>query len=478
MKRLDYAALAFVVYMDARPNLKALEKTLAEDEKELAELLNVAEDELTDEDEARIEELTDSVEKARKRIKALRVSDSAGRPTTGKPTRRRGDDEEDETEDARPKARRSLVIPANAKSEADKRTHGFMSFGAFAASVGKAYKEHDESAINHLTNAATTYGTESVGGDGGWLVPPDFGTSIWTKVNGEGSLAELCAPYETSRNALAFPKDETTPWDNSTGIKVFWEGEGEVATESKAKFEIETARLKKLMALVKVSEELLDDAVGLDSYLRSVTPIRMQARLNTAIVRGTGAGMPLGILNAPSLLTISKETSQDAATIIMPNINKMWERLYAPSRANAVWLINQECEHMLDGMAFIPSAVAPGGNPANMTAFLPIYMPANSISNSPYALLKGRPVMPMMPCSQLGTVGDIILVDLKQYMLLRKAQSAGIQVDTSIHLHFDQAVDTYRFMFRVQGQPIWNKVISAENGSNTYSWATTMETRS
>jgi HK97 family phage major capsid protein len=50
------------------------------------------------------------------------------------------------------------------------------------------------------------------------------------------------------------------------------------------------------MALVKVTEELLEDASGLDSYLRYWTPIKMQARLNTAVVRGNGVGKPLGII--------------------------------------------------------------------------------------------------------------------------------------------------------------------------------------
>jgi HK97 family phage major capsid protein len=208
------------------------------------------------------------------------------------------------------------------------------------------------------------------------------------------------------------------------------------------------------------------------------TPIKMQARINTAIVRGNGVGKPHGILSAASLITVSKETSQDAATIIMPNIENMWNRLYAPLRSNAIWLINQECEPMLNGMAFVPSAVAPGAALNAMTAWGPVYLPGGNIADSPYGRMKGRPVIPMNPCSALGTIGDIILTDLSQYMALRKAAAAGIRVDTSIHLHFDQAIDTYRFIFRVTGQPMWNSTISPENGSNTYSWAVALETRS
>lgn len=462
-----------------RPSLKDLRITQEEDKAALKELLAKDEAELTDEELDEIDELKDGIKARARRIGAMEIvhEEKAQNKTRGARTRTTVRDD-DEDEDEKTAARRGRALPAQPRNAVEDRKHGFANFGEFASLVGKGYKTRDSAALERLSNAATTYGTESVGGDGGWLVPPDFSTAIWQKVNGEGSLLDLCQPFETSRNSLTFPKDETTPWSNSSGIKVFWEGEGEQATESKPKFETSTARLKKLMALVKVTEELLEDSVGLDSYLRSYTPVRMQARINSAIIRGDGVGKPTGILSAPSLITISKETSQDAATIIMTNINKMWARLYAPLRANAVWLINQECEPMLDGMAFIPAAFPPGSSTTAFTSYLPVYMPPNGLRDTPFALLKGRPVMPMQPCSQLGTVGDIILADLKQYMALRKAASQGIQVDTSIHLHFDQAIDTYRFMFRVEGQPIWNTTIAAENGSATYGWAVTLETRS
>ncbi|MGB8274122.1 MAG: phage major capsid protein, partial [Alphaproteobacteria bacterium] len=226
-------------------------------------------------------------------------------------------------------SRRSAPEPATVRDPRDERTHGFRSFGAFAKTIGAATKHRDEAALNHLTMAATTYSSESSGGDGGWLVPPEFADTLWQKVSGDGSLIDRCAPFTTSRNSLSFPKDETTPWDNSAGVTVFWESEGGAGTEAKAKFEISTARLNKLMALVKVTEELLEDASGLDSYLRFWVPVKMQSRINTAIIRGNGVGKPHGILASSSLISVSKETSQDAATIIYPNVNNMWSRLYA-----------------------------------------------------------------------------------------------------------------------------------------------------
>jgi len=484
MKPITFGLLALT--MDARSGTKgtkkkdptideeivALEKEHEDLTTELAELANSEDSGDLDEDGvARMEEIENELETLDRQLRVknrLKKSQddrrTAGRRTNDRTGGKPGDKPGRET------------LPAQPINEKDRSTHGFSSLGEFASFVGLATKARDGEKLQRLENAATTYGAESVGGDGGWLVPPDFSTAIWKKVNGQGSLLERCADFRTSRNSLVVPKDETTPWDNSTGIKVYWEGEGDSVPESKPKFELSTARLNKLMALIKITEELLEDAAGLESYLRFWTPVKMQARINTAIVRGNGVGKPLGILNSPSLITVTKETSQNAGSIIMPNILHMWNRLWADLRPNSVWLINQDVEPMLQGMAFIPTDPGPGGAANQMTAFSAINM--TSLANAPNGTIFGRPILPIAPCSSVGTVGDIILTDLSQYMALRKAGAEGPQVDTSIHLHFDQAIDSFRFIFRVTGQPMWNSVITPENGNNTYSWAVTMETRS
>ena len=77
----------------------------------------------------------------------------------------------------------------------------------------------------------------------------------------------------------------------------------------------------------------------------------MMAKCNTAAVSGTGVGQPLGILNAPSTISVAKHVSQPADTIWFENVSKMWARLYAPCRRNAIWLINQDIEPQLDMLA-------------------------------------------------------------------------------------------------------------------------------
>ena len=89
-----------------------------------------------------------------------------------------------------------------------------------------------------------------------------------------------------------------------------------------------------------------------------------------------------------------------------------------------------------------------------------------------------RPVLKLCraeACQALGTVGDIILADLSNYLAVVK--SGGLKTDTSIHLFFDQNATAFRFVFRMNGQPWLSAPIARKNGSNTLSHFVSLDTR-
>lgn len=343
---------------------------------------------------------------------------------------------------------------------------GFKTFGEYAQCVHAAvYEPHKID--QRLVAIQSTFGNEAAGADGGWAVPPTWLSTIWKKVLDEENLVNRCTPLITGGNSIGLPKDETTPW-GTAGVRVYWEAEGAQATASKPVLEISTMRLCKLMGLVPMSEEVMSDAPGLESYLMALAPGRMASKINEAIVAGTGAGQPLGVLKSPALVSVAKETSQPADSIWANNISKMYSRMYAPLRSRGVWLVNPDVEELFDQMAF------PGGTVPSV-GVLPVYMPPGGLSAAPYGTLKGRPVVPIEACSALGDQGDIIFVDLTQYWYLTK--SGGMQTDVSMHLYFDQALLAFRFILRINGQPIWNAAITPKNSSNLRSFAVTLDER-
>lgn len=365
--------------------------------------------------------------------------------------------------------RRPTPVPASPRDPKDAGTFGFESFGAYAQAVRIAQVDEGQrgfDARERLHAATTTYGNEGTGADGGFIVPPDFRNQIWTKVIGEDSLASRTEQLVTSGNSLTIPADETAPWDTTSGIQAYWESEGGAKTPSKPAFESKAARLNKLICFVPVTDELLEDGPGLESWLRVKAPQKMTSKLNTAIIRGNGVGKPLGILNSASLITVSKEVSQNADSVVGANISKMWSRLYAPLRRDAVWLINQDIEPQLDFLSF----------PDSNSGFpVPLYVPSGGLSAAPFSTLKGRPVIPVEAASTLGDKGDIILTSLSQYMTVTKGRD--IKTDVSIHIYFDQDITAFRFVLRITGQPMWGASLAPQFGSTTRSWAVVMEDR-
>lgn len=367
-------------------------------------------------------------------------------------------------------ARRPIraALPAQPRDPAERDRAGFRTVGEFAQAIIKAAKKGGgmtDPRLVAIQNAAPSeYGSEGVGADGGFAVPPDFRATILKKVMGEESLLARTDQQQTNSNTMVFPKDETTPWQTSGGIQSYWEGEAGQYTPKKPALQSNSIRLNKLTALVPATDELLEDAAALTGYINSKAPEKMMHKVNDAIYRGTGAGMPLGILNAASLVTQDAESAQAADTINANNIVNMFARMYAPWRRNAVWLINQDLEPQLQLLAF----------PGSTTA-IPLYMPPGGLSASPFGTLMGRPVMPMEICSALGDVGDICLVDFKQYLTATRV--GGIRQQVSVHLWFDYDIMAFKFTLRIAGQPWWASTITRQNGSNALSWAVTLAAR-
>jgi HK97 family phage major capsid protein len=366
-----------------------------------------------------------------------------------------------EDEPPRPRARsRAPIMPALE----DRGKWGWRSMGEFAKAVQNGCGKGAVLDPRLVMNAPTTVSTEGVGADGGFLVPPDFRTTIWQKVAGEDSLLGMTDQQTTSKNTMVFPADETTPWDSSGGVQAYWESEVGQISQSKVSLKEKTIRLNKLTALIPVSEELLEDAPGLDSYLRKKVGEKFDFKLNLKIIQGAGTGEPLGILNAASLVSVGKEAGQDADTIVAENIEKMFSRMYAPCRRNAVWLINQDIESQLNGMTM---STGVGG--------VPVYMPPGGLSAAPYGTLRGRPVVPTQACETLGDKGDILFVDLSQYLTAVKA--GNIRADVSMHLWFDYDTLCYRFIIRMAGQPWWATYITPRDSTNYLSWAVALDER-
>jgi HK97 family phage major capsid protein len=343
-------------------------------------------------------------------------------------------------------------------------TGGFRSYGEFAISI----RQHCVGAgtdprLRVMGASPTTQSQEGVGGDGGYLVPPDFRQQILSRVLGEDSLLTRCDSVPTNSNSVQLPVDEDSPWDNTSGVQVFWEGEGTTYGQSKTGLRSNNVRLNKMTALVPVTDELYEDAPAIEAYLRRKVPEKMVYKLNDGIVNGDAVGKPRGILNSPCLVTQTKKGGQAAGTVLFENVSAMYSRMPEQNRRTAVWIINQDIEPQLDSM------VIPGGTG------MPVYLPPGGLAERPYATLKGRPVVYTNAAAAVGTPGDILFADLGCYFA--PVKSGGVKSDISIHLWFDQGLTAFRFTWRVGGQCWWSAPITRPGGKNTQSCFVALEAR-
>jgi HK97 family phage major capsid protein len=170
-----------------------------------------------------------------------------------------------------------------------------------------------------LYRAAATGLSESVPSDGGFLVQQDFSTELLKDVFATGILPARCRRVPISGNSNSMKMngiDETSRASSRYGgIIGYWEEEAAEKTATKPKFRKIELNLKKLIGLCYATDELLQDASALEGVIRDGFTSEFGFLLDDAIINGTGAGQPLGILNAGCLVSVSKETGQKAATV-------------------------------------------------------------------------------------------------------------------------------------------------------------------
>lgn len=360
---------------------------------------------------------------------------------------------------------RSLITGGEDRASKEK----FTSFGEQMAAIVRADTPGQTIDPRLLTVRAASGLNETIPSDGGWLVQQDFSSEILKQVFETGLLASRCRRMTISGNSNSLKIngiDETSRAAGSRwgGVRGYWTEEAGEKTKSKPKFRKIELNLNKLVGLCYATDELLDDASALEGVIRQAFVSEFGFLIDDAIINGLGAGQPLGVMNAGCLITESKETGQLAATIVYENIVKMWSRLFASSRANSVWLISQDTEPQLFTMSL---AVGTGG--------APVYLPPGGASVSPYSTLFGRPVIPIEQCATLGTTGDIMLADLGGYIL---ADKGNIKSDVSIHVRFIYDESVFRFVMRLDGQPILASTVTPANAGSTQSHFIVLETRS
>ncbi len=297
---------------------------------------------------------------------------------------------------------------------------------------------------------------------GGFLIPTQQITELLTIPPEEDPLGARTRKIRMQSPTVEFNArvDKNHSSSVSGGLTLAYTEETAPTSTSRQAYEKVRLEAHELTGAAFVTEKLLRDspisAVDLLSqgFRDEFISVGIDKRLN-----GVGVGEPLGVLNAPCTISISKETGQAATTVVTENVLKMRARCWGYGKA--FWLANHDTYPTL---AVMKLDVGTGGAP----------MYTNSVREDRPDLLLGRPIFYSEYPASVGTVGDLILGNWGEYF---DGVREDVEMASSIHVRFLNREQCFRFTLENDGQPWWKSVLTPKNG-DTLSPFVTLATRS
>lgn len=334
-------------------------------------------------------------------------------------------------------------VPAAPKAEG--QNDGFRNLAEFALAVRQANPNAGSHQFLDPRLAAPT-NVIMEGGDaaGSYLVPAEFRDEIISLVyETDDPILNLFAPKPTGKNRVQLIGSEVTPWGTS-GVQAKWRSEGEQMSPSRTALTPREVVLNELYAFVLATEELLEDAPRVNDLLTREAAAAIRWKAGDAFVYGDGVGKPLGYINSPALVTVSKEASQTADTINAANIGKVYSRMINPQQA--VWFANSDIMPQFMGLQSANGQLIWQSN----------------YQDAPGGMLLGRPVYFTEHAKTVGDKGDLQFVNPNGYLAFKRQNGATFA--DSIHLYFDYNIRAFRWIFRVGGQPLLSAAVAPANG--------------
>ncbi len=302
-----------------------------------------------------------------------------------------------------------------------------------------------------LSIQAMNEGTPS---DGGFLVPTETSSRIHSVSLENELVLPRCYLQPMKSNELKLPGMEIGDHSSNLfgGFTASYTSEAGTISEHDPKTRQITLLAKKLTGLLRFSNELASDIPGGENQIVQICGKGLGWYRDKAFLKGSGAGQPLGILNADCTISVAKETEQAADTIVYENLVNMMARIFAGSFKNSVWVAHQT---VIPQLLTLSVAIGTGGD----------RIPVMKESNGQFSILT-RPVLFTEKTEKLGDKGDIMLADFSQYVVgLRE----GMRFDLSQHVHFTTDELMARLVERHDGACLWDEALTLEDGSTTVS---------
>ena len=312
----------------------------------------------------------------------------------------------------------------------------------YAISNSRLHPERRQAALKRLEpyRAKTTgYLEEDQGSMGGYTTPVEAFDRI-LEVALENSIVRPRATVvkmESDTGSISRIQDTTHATTLLGGISISWTNEGSALSESNPAFGSIALRAKQATGLCYTSVEWLDDSiVPPEDLLIQAFGQAIAYELDEDYFQGDGVNQPLGILNSNAVISVSR-AGTNLAWGDLVNMNK---RLLCRGERDAIWVMNSDTQSRVYGTS-----------------------PGNGFCSNDRILRKDYEFTDKLP--HWGVTGDVLLAYLKTYLIADR----DMIVMASDSYRFANDEIAWKFIYRGDGVPIVNSVLTTRYSSNTKS---------
>lgn len=323
------------------------------------------------------------------------------------------------------------------QQETDERAKTFETFGDFVQAV--RFNQGDERLLE------TREQSMGVGSEGGILVPSMFRDEILS-VNAQGGIFRpratvIPADSQHPDASLTMPVLDQSGQDNMyAGVEVSWIAEGATKPETSASFTDITLNPHEVAGHIVVTDKLLRNSNAINTTVRSMLSGAILASEDDAFLNGNGVGKPLGIIGSAATIAQNRGT---ASEIHYSDITAMYSK--AKFGGSLVWVASQ---------SILPQLMNMKDDDGRL-----IWQPNASVG-SPGSLL-GLPVQMNERSPQLGSKGDLTLMDANYYLI---KDGSPLAISASEHVFFRSNKTVIKAFWNVDGQSWLKGKITQEGG--------------
>jgi HK97 family phage major capsid protein len=289
--------------------------------------------------------------------------------------------------------------------------------------------------------------------EGGYLIPEEFIPELRQVASEEGIIRSLATVLPASKEhpdtAVEIPvldQAGASEKDFFSGVWFVWTAEGGDKQNKEPKFDNVKLEPQEYSAYAVLTDKLIRNASVLGAYVKQVYSRAQVAFEDYHFLRGTGVGQPLGIINSPAYITVTRNTK---LTVVWADIQGMLTQILPG--CNPIWVISRSLLGAVTGMADA------AGNS--------IFIQGDATKKLPDRL-SGYPIRWTFRVPAAGTQGDISLIDPSYYLI---KDGYGPAFDESKHVYFLSNKTCLKMFGNVDGQPWLSGTITAEDGATEIS---------